>query len=70
VELAIGTHDPVIREAVTAAFPDVGVEMLLGVRSMDARDLRRRGRSVRLYVPYGGDWLRYFLRRLGEARGA
>jgi proline dehydrogenase len=70
VELAIGTHDPVIREAVAAAFPDVGVEMLLGVRPADARDLLRRGRSVRLYVPYGEDWLRYFLRRLGERRGA
>lgn len=70
VELAIGTHDPVIREAVTAAFPDVEVQMLLGVRPTDAHELVHRGRSVRLYVPYGQDWLRYFLRRLGERRGA
>lgn len=69
-EFAIGTHDPVMREAVTAAFPAVGVEMLLGVRPTDARDLLRRGRSVRLYVPYGEDWLRYVLRRVGESRGA
>jgi proline dehydrogenase len=54
VELTIGTHDPVIREAVIAAFPDVAVEMLLGVRPRDARDLLHRARSVRLYVPYGG----------------
>jgi proline dehydrogenase len=70
VDLAIGTHDPMIREALSAAFPDVEVQMLLGVRSMDAHDLLLRGRSVRLYVPYGQDWLRYSLRRLGEGRGA
>jgi proline dehydrogenase len=69
-QLAIGTHDPVIREAVTAAVPDVEVQMLLGVRPTDAHDLVLRGRSVRLYVPYGQDWLRYFLHRLGEGRGA
>jgi proline dehydrogenase len=69
VELAIGTHDPVIREAVTTAFPDVEVQMLLGVRPSDAHDLSLRGLSVRLYVPYGRDWLRYYLRRLGEGRG-
>jgi proline dehydrogenase len=70
VDLAIGTHDPVIRQAVTAAFPDIEVQMLLGVRPTDAHDLMLRRRSVRLYVPYGQDWLRYFLRRLGEGRGA
>ncbi len=69
VELAIGTHDPVIREALLAALPGIGVEMLLGVRTQDARDLLRRGQRVRLYLPFGDDWLRYWLRRLGEARG-
>jgi proline dehydrogenase len=44
--------------------------MLLGVRCGDARELVRAGHQVRLYVPYGNDWLRYWLRRLGEARGA
>jgi proline dehydrogenase len=70
VDLAIGTHDPVIRESLTAAFPGVEVQMLLGVRPTDAQDLLLRGRPVRLYVPYGRDWLRYWLRRLGEGRGA
>lgn len=68
--MAIGTHDPVIREALLLALPDLGVEMLLGVRPMDGRDLLGRGRRVRLYVPFGADWLRYWLRRLGEARRA
>lgn len=70
VEVAIGTHDPVIREALLLALPDLGIEMLLGVRPMDGRDLLGRGRRVRLYVPFGADWLRYWLRRLGEARRA
>jgi proline dehydrogenase len=69
VELAIRTHDPVIREALLAALPRIGVEMLLGVRTEDARNLLRRGQRVRLYLPFGDDWLRYWLRRLGEARG-
>jgi proline dehydrogenase len=66
---AIGTHDPVIREAVLAAVGDVPVEMLLGVRGHEARRLARAGRRVRVYVPYGSDWLRYWLRRLAAARG-
>jgi proline dehydrogenase len=70
VKLAIGTHDPLLREAVLATFDDVGVEMLLGVRPEDGYDLLRRGHRVRIYVPFGPDWSRYWLRRLGEARGA
>lgn len=69
-ELAIGTHDPVIREALLAEYPGLGVEMLLGIRTGDARELLNQGQQVRLYVPYGEDWLRYWLRRLGEGRGA
>jgi proline dehydrogenase len=68
--LAIGTHDPVIREALLAALDGIDVEMLLGVRPEDGDDLLRRGHRVRVYVPFGPDWFRYWLRRLGEARGA
>jgi proline dehydrogenase len=66
-QFAIGTHDPILREAVLAAVGDVPVEMLLGVRDQDASQLARAGRHVRVYVPYGSDWLRYWLRRLGAA---
>jgi proline dehydrogenase len=65
---AIGTHDPVLREAVLAAAGDVPLEMLLGVRGQEAVQLAQASRSVRIYVPYGSDWLRYWLRRLGAAR--
>jgi proline dehydrogenase len=70
VQLAIGTHDPVLREALLATLDGIDVEMLLGVRPEDGRDLLHRGHRVRIYVPFGLDWFRYWVRRLGEARGA
>jgi proline dehydrogenase len=68
-EFAIGTHDPVLREAVFAAVGDVPLEMLLGIREHDAAQTARAARSVRVYVPYGSDWFRYWLRRLAAALG-
>ncbi len=70
VELAIATHDPVIREALLASLQGIGVEMLLGVRPGDARGLARRGHRVRIYVPFGDGWFRYWMRRVAEAAGA
>lgn len=68
--LALATHDRVIRESLLASLEGVGIEMLLGVREEDARDLVRRGHHVRIYVPYGDQWFRYWMRRLAEAQGA
>lgn len=68
--LTIATHDAVIREALLCAMPEVGIEMLLGVRTADAAQLVDRGHHVRIYVPYGGDWFRYWMRRVAESRGA
>jgi proline dehydrogenase len=67
-ELALGTHDPVLREALLHALPGTGVEMLLGVRPEDARVLAARNVAVRIYVPYGNNWFRYAMRRLAESR--
>jgi proline dehydrogenase len=69
-ELTLGTHDPVLREALLRALPGVGVEMLLGVRSEDARVLAGRGVPVRIYVPYGEGWFRYVMRRWAESAGS
>jgi proline dehydrogenase len=69
-ELVLATHDPVLREALLRALPDIGVEMLLGVREDDARELATRGVQVRIYVPYGDDWFRYSMRRFAESLGA
>jgi proline dehydrogenase len=70
VDLAIATHDPVLREALVTSLDGIGVEMLLGVRPEDARKLVERGQRVRIYVPFGEQWFRYWMRRLAEARGA
>lgn len=69
-EIALGTHDPVLREALLYALPGVGVEMLLGVRSADAHALAARNVPIRIYIPYGEGWFRYMMRRLAESRGA
>lgn len=66
-EVAIATHDPVLREGLLRALPGVGVEMLLGVRSADAIALAGRGVPVRIYVPYGDDWFWYAARRWAES---
>jgi proline dehydrogenase len=68
--LTLATHDPVLRDALLPALPGVGAEHLLGVREEDAADLVAAGRQVRVYVPYGEDWFRYWMRRVAEARGA
>jgi proline dehydrogenase len=68
-EVAIATHDAVLREALLRALPGIGVEMLLGVRSADARLLAGRGVPVRIYVPYGDGWFRYAMRRWAESVG-
>ncbi len=68
-ELVLATHDPVLREALLSALPDLGVEMLLGVRADDARALASRGVPVRIYVPHGTDWFRYAMRRFAESLG-
>jgi proline dehydrogenase len=46
------------------------VEMLLGVRPEDHAPLLARGVTSRLYVPYGRDWFRYWMRRVAESQGA
>jgi proline dehydrogenase len=70
VPLALATHDPVLRESLLAALGPLPVEMLYGVREDDARELVARGIPVRLYVPYGHNWFRYWLRRIAESQGA
>ena len=64
--ITLATHDPALQDAL----PDAGVEHLLGVRQDDAAELVAARRHVRVYVPYGEDWFRYWMRRVAEARGA
>jgi proline dehydrogenase len=41
-------------------------QMLYGVRRDLQRQLRREGYNVRVYVPFGGHWYPYLMRRLAE----
>jgi proline dehydrogenase len=67
---SIGTHDARLREALLLAHGPTSVEHLLGVRPQALAELHARGIPTRVYVPYGADWFRYWLRRVAESRGA
>ena len=66
---SMATHDARVREAVLLAHGPVAVEQLLGVRPDALDDLHARGVPTRVYVPYGPDWFRYWMRRVAESRG-
>jgi proline dehydrogenase len=67
---SMATHDGRLREALLLAHGPVPVEQLLGVRSEALGELHARAIPTRVYVPYGPDWFRYWVRRLAESRGA
>jgi proline dehydrogenase len=67
---SIASHDGRLREALLLAHGPVPVEQLLGVRPEALDELHDRGVPTRVYVPYGADWFRYWVRRLAESRGA
>src|SRR5215211_8740909 len=64
---SIATHDGRLREALLLAHGPVPVEQLLGVRPETLRELHARGMPTRVYLPYGANWFRYWLRRLAES---
>ena len=70
---ALATHDEHMIEPLLSYIQDRKIvadrfewEMLHGVRRDLQRDLVKRGFHVRVYVPYGAQWYRYFMRRLAE----
>jgi proline dehydrogenase len=67
---AMATHDGRLREALLLAHGPLPVEQLLGVRPEVLDELRTRGVPTRVYIPYGPDWYRYWLRRVAESRGS
>jgi proline dehydrogenase len=67
---SMATHDGRLREALLLAHGPVPVEQLFGVRPATLDELRSRGIPTRVYVPYGPNWCRYWLRRVAESRGA
>jgi len=67
---SMATHDGRLREALLLAHGSVPVEQLLGVRPDSFDELHERGVHTRVYVPYGPEWFRCWMRRLAESRGA
>ena len=73
--LAIATHDErLINEAIRFA-DENGIpkerfefQMLLGIKRKLQKRLADSGYKVRVYIPYGADWLPYTLRRLRERK--
>ena len=69
----VATHDPRLIEIAGALAVRAGrdqgsyeFQMLYGIRDEEQRRLAAAGETVRVYVPYGGDWYAYFMRRLAE----
>jgi proline dehydrogenase len=69
----LATHDENMIDAAKAYARERGIandhfefQMLYGVRRDLQRDLIRDGYNVRVYVPFGGEWYPYFMRRLAE----
>ncbi|MBI2070366.1 MAG: proline dehydrogenase family protein [Elusimicrobia bacterium] len=72
---AVATHDELrIRNAIAFARKygktpkDFEFQMLLGIRTKLAMELVKSGYRVRLYLPYGNEWFRYFYRRIRERK--
>lgn len=68
-EVFLATHDDALREQALRMLPDATCELLMGIHRDRARELARAGHTVRIYVPFGENWLRYFLRRRAESQG-
>jgi proline dehydrogenase len=70
---AIATHDPAMIAAAREYAAHQGVlpdrfefQLLYGIRRDLQAQLRDDGYRVRVYIPFGGEWFSYFMRRLGE----
>jgi proline dehydrogenase len=69
----LATHDPRLIEItgslalLSGRAPDsFEYQMLYGIRPAEQRRLATTGARMRVYVPYGGDWYAYLVRRLAE----
>jgi proline dehydrogenase len=69
----MATHDPRLIEITGSlamltgrAADSFEYQMLYGIRPGEQRRLAGIGARMRVYVPYGGDWYGYLVRRLAE----
>jgi proline dehydrogenase len=70
IPFSLATHDARLREAVLLARGPTPIEQLLGVRPDVLTQLAGRGVPTRVYLPYGPNWFRYWMRRVAESHGA
>ena len=70
---AVATHDEKMLKFARQVIAQNGVEptrfefqMILGVRRDLQQALRTEGHRLRVYVPFGQEWVAYFMRRLAE----
>lgn len=71
----IATHDDRLIEATKSFVEREGIgrdrfefQMLYGIRTDTQQQLADEGYNMRVYVPYGTEWVPYFSRRLRERR--
>jgi proline dehydrogenase len=69
-DVGLATHDARLRTELLRELPNARCELLYGILPHDAVALAAAGHDTRVYVPYGPEWLRYFLRRMAESEGA
>jgi proline dehydrogenase len=69
----MATHDPRLIEITGSLATLAGrslesfeYQMLYGIRPVEQQRLANTGARMRVYVPYGGDWYGYLIRRLAE----
>ncbi|WP_435770385.1 proline dehydrogenase family protein [Nocardioides sp. SYSU DS0651] len=69
----VATHDPRLVEIATSFASRYGrapgsyeFQMLYGIRPAEQRRLADAGERMRVYLPYGGEWYGYLMRRLAE----
>lgn len=72
-KVGIATHDEALVAAARGIVASAGIDrsayefqMLLGVTDNLRRKLVSEGHRLRVYVPFGGDWYAYCVRRLKE----
>jgi proline dehydrogenase len=69
----VASHDPRMIKIASALATRAGrapdtyeFQMLYGIRSDEQKRLADSGERMRVYVPYGGEWYGYLMRRLAE----
>ena len=66
----VATHDPALiartLELAAGRTGDFEFQLLYGIRPLEQERLAAAGHTVRVYVPYGGEWYGYLMRRLAE----